>query len=193
MIPYQHEKLENAVCFFAHEHRKKTRHPLYQTYLYKYLALFDFGYLRKYGNAPLSLTYRAMPMGPVPDELYCHRNNPGMYKAFSLQEDASKGFLVAPRQVPDLDYFSPREVLFMNQLIEMYAQKYNTAGIMSEASHQDIKAWQRTFALQQNAIIDFSLEFDGDILSKPESKLTYPEEVYLVQKGLENCNSASAT
>ena len=35
MIPYQKEKIENAICFFANEHQKKTKHPLYQTFLYK--------------------------------------------------------------------------------------------------------------------------------------------------------------
>lgn len=193
MIPYQKEKMENAVCFFAHEHRKKTRHQLYQTFLYKYLALFDFGYLRKYGNPPLSLTYKAMPRGPVPMEIYGHRDDPALSEAFTLQEDASKNFLVIPRKTPDLDYFSQREVQFMHNLIEIYAQTYTTSRIMSDASHQEIKAWRKTYSRQQNAVIDFALEFDGDISTKPEENLTFPEEVYLVQKGLETCSSPSVT
>ena len=47
MIPYQKEKIENAICFFASEHQKKTKHPLYQTFLYKYLAFLDFESLRE--------------------------------------------------------------------------------------------------------------------------------------------------
>ena len=187
MIPYQKEKLENAVCFFAQEHYKKTRHRLYQTFLYKYLALFDFGHLKAYGKPALGLTYKAMKMGPVPVDLYERRDDPDWSTHFSFRKDENQNVMVVPKGSPDLDYFSRREIELMQRLIEIYGQGYVTTRIMSNASHLEILAWQRTFACQENAVIDFSLEFPGDVLTKPEHELTFPEEVYLVQKGLETC------
>jgi hypothetical protein len=69
-MPYQMEKIENAICFFAKEHQKKARKPLYQTFLYKYLAFLDFISLRETGQPALGLRYLAMEKGPVPIEIY---------------------------------------------------------------------------------------------------------------------------
>jgi hypothetical protein len=187
LIPYQKEKLENAVCFFATEHMRHTRHRLYQTFLYKYLALFDFGYLKAYGKPALGLTYQAMQMGPVPKELYERRHDKDLSERFAFQEDESGHMAVVTKKAPDLDYFSQREIELMNQLIEIYGQGYVTSRIMSDASHQAILAWQRTWAREKNAVIDFSLEFPENVFNKPEHQLTFPEEVFLVQKGLEHC------
>jgi hypothetical protein len=187
VIPYQKEKLENAVCYFAREHASHTRHRLYQTFLYKYLALFDFGYLRAYGKPALGLTYQAMQMGPVPKELYDRRDDQELSKCFSFQKDESGHLAVVVKTAPNLDYFSKREIELMNRIVEIYAQSYVTSRIMSDASHQDILAWRRTWARKQNAVIDFALEFPEDVFNKPEHQLTFPEEVFLVQKGLEHC------
>ena len=47
MIAYQKEKIENAVCFFASKHKEYTGKNLYQTSLFKYLALFEIEYLKE--------------------------------------------------------------------------------------------------------------------------------------------------
>ena len=73
MIPYQKEKFENAICFFASEHYKATRKALTQTYLYKYLALLDFRSIETTGKPVLGLEYMAMEKGPVPIKLYRER------------------------------------------------------------------------------------------------------------------------
>jgi hypothetical protein len=187
MIPYQKEKLDNAVCFFAKEHFKKTHHHLYQTFLYKYLALFEFGYLKAFGKTPLGLTYQAMPKGPVPKELYDHRDDPNLSNIFAFKKDEHQNLIVVPKTSPNLDYFSKREIDMINRLIEIYAQRYVTSRLMSDVSHEEILAWKRTWAKKQNAIIDFALEFPDDIFHKAEDGLTFPEEVFLVQKGLEHC------
>ena len=186
MIPYQKEKIENAICFFAKEHRKKTRQMLYQTFLFKYLALFDFGYLKKYGKPALGLTYQAMEKGPVPIEIYNKRMDEPWSNLFSFQEDQNK-FMIIPKGTPNLDYFSSREIKLMNTLIEIYAHQFINSKLMSDASHQEILAWKRTWQKKHNDYIDFSLEFSGNIFEKSEKDLTFPEEVYLTQKGLENC------
>ena len=187
MIPYQKEKLENAVCFFAKKHELHTKKRLYQTFLYKYLSLFDFGYLRTYGKPALGLTYQAMKNGPVPEELYKHRGDLDFSKKFKFQKDKDDNYFVVVKSEPDMDYLSKREIKLMNQLVEIYAQNYITAKIMSDASHEEILAWKRTWAQKKNAIIDFALEFPGDIFNKSEHQLTFPEEVFLTQKGLEHC------
>jgi len=194
MIPYQKEKLENAICFFASAHRKRTRAFLHQTFLYKYLALFDFGYLKKYGELPLELTYRAMERGPVPLEVYNRRADTDWSELFSFRQetvnaDGNICYVVIPssKKGPDMDYFSQREVKLMNVLIEIYAENYVTSKLMSDVSHAEILAWKRTWKTKQNGIIDYALEFPGDINQKKEPDLKFPEEVYLTQKGLENC------
>jgi len=187
MLPYQKEKIENAICFFTSEHYKKTKHYLYQTFLYKYLALFEFGYLKKYGKTPLNLKYRAMEKGPVPVEIYSKRTENNWSELFEFKKAADNNYIITPKNKPNLEYFSSREIKFMNELIEIYAQNYVTSKLMSDVSHETILAWVKTWNKEKNAFIDFSLEFSDDVLKKSESELTFPEEVYLTQKGLENC------
>jgi len=55
---------------------------------------------------------------------------------------------------------------------------------MSDASHQAIKAWKKTYQQNPNAIIDPIEEFDRDIKSVPENELSSQEEKYLIQRGL---------
>ncbi|GMO44423.1 MAG: hypothetical protein Pg6C_06280 [Treponemataceae bacterium] len=79
MLSYRKELIENAVLFFAQKHYQKTKKYLSQTVLYKYLAFFEFRYLKKAGDMPLELTYKAMQRGPVPMEIYENRDNPGYF------------------------------------------------------------------------------------------------------------------
>jgi hypothetical protein len=187
MIPYQKEKIDNAACFFASEHWRITKQHLCQTFLYKYLALFEFRYLRKYGNPPLGLTYKAMERGPVPMEIYGRRDDPDLSQCFAFQKGRGEERIVVLKGKPDLDYFSKREVALMKELVEIFGSSYVTSHIMSDASHQDILAWKRTWSKKPNAIIDFSLEFTENPLDKSEDQLTFPEEVFLIQQGFENC------
>ena len=46
MGAYQKEKTENAICFFASRHKEKTGKYLFQTSLYKDLALFEIEFLK---------------------------------------------------------------------------------------------------------------------------------------------------
>lgn len=180
MIPYRKEKIQNAIVFFAREHRKKTRKPLYQTYLYKYLAFLDFISLREIGRPALELIYKAMQRGPVPIEIYEKKEDTLLYR---FVKD-TLGEVVVPKNKPNMDFFSPYEIDLMHRLIEIYATTWITTDVMSDASHEDIAAWKRTYFKKPNTIIDFILEFDGDLLSKRENELTYPEEVYLTYRAM---------
>ena len=178
MIPYRKAKIQNAIVFFAREHRKKTRKPLYQTYLYKYLAFLDFISLREIGRPLLELIYKAMQRGPVPIEIYKEKADTPLYK-FVKNE---LGEIIVTNNKPNMDYFSSYEIELMYRLIEIYATSWMTTDVMSDASHEDIAAWRRTYYQNPNTIMDYILEFDGDLLSKKE--ITYPEEAYLTYRAI---------
>ncbi|MDO8723217.1 MAG: DUF4065 domain-containing protein [Syntrophales bacterium] len=184
MIPYQKEKIENAICFFASEHQKKTKNPLYQTFLYKYLAFLDFEILRETGRPCLGLTYKAMERGPVPMEIYGHLDEIKS-PLFESRRDQEDRRTIHPKSKPNLDYFSKKEICQMQRLIEIYAKIYIPAKLISDASHESILAWKKTWKNKKNGIIDYSSEFDANLSHKKEEDLTFPEESYLIYRALE--------
>jgi hypothetical protein len=184
MIPYQNEKIENAICFFANGHTHKTGKPLYQTFLYKYLAFLDFKSLEVTGQPSLGLTYIAMERGPVPKELFEKRDN-FETDLFVFQTNKEGQTIVKCKSSkPDLDYFSKFEIDVMKMLIEIYATTYLNTKMMSDASHEAIKAWRTTWSNKKNSIIDPSSTFSDNIFEKSEEELTHPEENFLIYKAL---------
>jgi recombinational DNA repair protein (RecF pathway) len=188
MLSYRKERIDNAIFFFAQNHYKKTKKHLSQTFLYKYLAFFEFRYLKAAGDMPLELTYKAMDHGPVPTEIYGNRDNPGYFSKVifePFQTKANKdGYWVKPKPNGkfESDYFAQAELEEMNNLIEMFAQQWVGAVEMSEASHQAIKAWEKTYSRERNANIDPIEEFDRDILAVPEETLHTEELKYLMHR-----------
>jgi len=188
MIPYQKEKTDNAICYFAFRHKEATGKNLSQTFLYKYLAFFEFEYLKKYGRLPLGLKYLAMEKGPVPIDIYGKRSayNTSCAAFKRISEDQ---YVVIAKAKPDMDYFSSAEIEEMSRLIQIYADEFVRAGDISDASHQEIAAWRKTYARKPNAPIDYESTFEGDIKSKPAEKLSPSEESYLIFKALEEASN----
>ncbi len=186
-IPYREEKIKNAVCFFAAEHEKRTRKPLSQTFLYKYLAFLDFGSLEKIGRPALGLIYKAMERGPVPPELYGQRDKL-KNECFSFVALEESKYIVKATGKPDLEYFSSFELQEMSRLIEIYADFFVKASDISEASHEVIRAWKKTWAKKPNSIINYDDAFSEDLLTKPDADLTFAEECYLLYKALEKAH-----
>jgi uncharacterized phage-associated protein len=184
MIAYQKEKIENAITFFAARHKKATRKPLSQTFLYKYLAFLDFTSLEETGRPALGLRYKAMERGPVPIGIYSKREDLKT-PVFEFRKVGETQFVVMPKQDPNLDYFSRYEIDLMDRLIEIYADVFVRAGDISEASHQEIRAWKKAWDKQPNSIIDYELTFNNGFLFKQEDQLTLAEENYLIYKGIE--------
>ena len=188
MLSYRKERIDNAILFFAQNHYKKTKRYLSQTFLYKYLAFFEFRYLKAAGDMPLELTYKAMDHGPVPMEIYDNRENPSYFSKVifePFQTKANKdGYLVKPKpnEKFDPDYFAEAELEEMNNLIDMFAQQWVGTPEISEASHQAIKAWKKTYSRQRNANIDPIEEFDRDILAVHEETLHTEELKYLMRR-----------
>ena len=121
-----------------------------------------------------------MKRGPVPIEIYDTKVDTHLY-CFIKDEI---GEFVTSKDKPNMDYFSDYEVELMQRLIEIYATTWMTTNVMSDASHEDIKAWQRTWYSKPNTIIEYALEFDGDTYQKNEDELSFPEEVFLTHKAL---------
>ena len=186
MPAYQKERLENTLLFFSQEHYKKTKRYPSQTVLYKYLAFFEFRYLEKTGIMPLELRYRAMKNGPVPIEIYDKRDQTGAFSTVEFEQIETKAghpaYIVKPNGKFNPDYFSDAELEEMGGLIEMFAQQWVGANVMSDASHEAILAWRKTFKKQANAIIDPIDDFERDILSLPSESLNSTEERFLTHR-----------
>lgn len=177
-IAYQKEKIENAICFFAKEHQKKTRSPLYQTYLYKYLAFLDLNSVKETGRPALGLTYQALERGPVPIEIY--REN--IASECFQKKRYGENFVFISSGEPDLSYFSKYETKSMLRLIEIFADKFVKSKEISEASHQDIPAWRKT---KKNKFIKYESQFEDDLKSKPSKKLSMAEEGFLIYEAIQ--------
>lgn len=187
MIAYQKEKTENAICYFAFRHKEATGKVLPQTFLYKYLALFEFEYLKKYGRPPLGLRYLAMERGPVPIDIYSKRANYST-ACVAFKRLSENHFAVISKAKPDMAYFSSAEIEEMSRLVQIYADEFMRAGDISDASHEVIAAWRKTYSKKPNAPIDYKSEFDDDIERKPPENLTPAEENYLIFKALEEAS-----
>ncbi|MDR1203087.1 MAG: SocA family protein [Tannerellaceae bacterium] len=188
MIAYQKERINHTMLFFAQEHRKKTRHDLSQTVLYKYLAFFEFRYLKSYGEMPLELNYKAMEHGPVPIEIYANRETKNYFTLVSF-EPKGNGFIIKPKGKFNPDYFAETELKEMRNLIEIFAQQWVGAAVMSNASHKHIRAWRITHKEHPNKIINPIDEFDRNILEISEEELTPQEERYLTHKAIKEFSS----
>jgi uncharacterized phage-associated protein len=187
MIAYQKKKVENAICYFANEHKRRTRKPLYQIYLFKYLAFLDFDCLKETGRPSLALEYLAMKKGPVPIEIYNQRDSKksGCFEFRRISEDR---YIVEPKGNPDLAYFSPFEISRMKRLIEIFADRFVSSNEMSEASHEEIRAWRVAWKRKENSLIKFEDEFDPDVLVKDAKDLTPAEEAFQIYNGIEQAS-----
>jgi len=191
MIPYKDQKIENAIAYFVKEYYKKTRKPLYQTFLYKFLAFLDFDSIKTTGEPALELSYKALERGPVPVELYEKKlfRDSNMY---SVIVDGNKTSYKPKNHDVNLDYFSNYEISEMNRLIEIYAERYVKANDISESSHKEIIAWKKTWESNQNSLIKYEDEFSEDIYSKDPETMTNAEEYFLIKHAIEervNANS----
>jgi len=142
--------------------------------------------LKKNGDMPLELTYKAMEHGPVPMEIYNNRDNSSFFSKVIFEPSQTKNgksmYLIKPNGTFDPDYFATAELEEMNNLIDMFAQQWVGATEISEASHQNIKAWEKTYSRQPNANIDPIEEFDRDITAVPEDALHTEELKYLMRR-----------
>lgn len=193
MKVYSKERIDNAIAFFVHEHYHKTKKPLSQTKLWKYLSYFEIGMVQKTGVPPLELEYTAWERGPVPVQL---RNaiiekeyNNDLIHVLTEKKEGKTFINICPKKNTDyiLDYFSENEIEEMFRLIDIFSDPTVTANDMSDASHETFPSWRRAWRKRGNKSshpMDLSEEFPGDIRTKEESKLNLQEENYLAFESL---------
>ena len=190
MIAHREEKLNNAICFFALEHKKKSGKDLTQTYLYKYLAFLDFLSVKEYGVPAVDLCYRAMARGPVPIELYNNRDHleTPLYEFIAQEKNI---YIVRSKDKPNMDYFSDFELDLMSRLVEQYAKESSRTDEISAASHELLEAWKQTYKKNKNGIVDYRLTFESDRKRKDSGKRSRAEEnliTYLTMKSSARCS-----
>lgn len=193
MKVYRKERIDNAISFFVHEHYHKTKKPISQTKLWKYLSYFEIGMVKKTGVPPLELEYTAWEHGPVPVNLRKaiieNAYKPDPVKIIIENKDGKNFITLCPEKNTDydLDFFSENEIEEMFHLIEIFADKFVKASDMSEASHQSFSSWRRAWKKRDSNNchpMDLSEEFPGDIRTKDDSKLNLQEENYLAFESL---------
>jgi uncharacterized phage-associated protein len=193
MKVYSKERIDNAIAFFVHEHYHKTKKPLPQTKLWKYLAYFELDMVKKTGVPPLELEYTAWERGPVPVQLreaiIKKTYIPESVQTIIENKEGKTFITFCPDKKSDynLDYFSENEIEELFRLIDIFADVFVTADDMSESSHKDFSSWRRAWKKRGNKssyTMDLSEEFPGDIRTKDESKLKLQEENYLAFESL---------
>ena len=125
-----------------------------------------------------------MKRGPVPIEIYNKRDS---YRTncFEFRKAGEDKYVIAAKGRPDLSYFSPYEISMMKRLIEIFAERFLTSNELSEASHEEIKAWRKAWSRKENSSIRFEEEFDVNPTLKDPKDLSPAEETFLIYKGIE--------
>lgn len=186
LIDYKQQKLDNAICYLASEHVKRAEKPAYQTYVYKYLAMFDFQILQKTGKPALDIEYEAYERGPVPKRLYASRHEHKGH-CYTLKPEGENSIIIQPSQRANLDCFSELEIEVMNSILDEFAHPWITTDILNEASHE-IRAWQAAWA-RRGDMGKVPMSYDDSFSAlneKEEAQLTPEEETYLTFKALKN-------
>ena len=188
MRAYSKEILENVIAYIAQEYPKTAKKELYQTMLYKILALYDFRILRETGRPSLDLKYLAMDHGPVPKELFSNWDKCGFQKVSHASKidkvSGKEQITISAVEEPDLDYISEYEKEILDELLGRYARPSVNTAQVSRIAHKEIKSWDKKYKENPNAVIDKLDEFPG-VLEKEENKLSYIEEVALLNRALE--------
>lgn len=174
MRAYQEQIFNNTICYIATEYKKRARRPLFQTMLYKIMAMYDFRVLREMGRPALEIEYKAMDRGPVPTQLY---NKEIKNDKFKMTKGDGNKVTVEAVGKADLDYISEKEREILDGVIEILGEA--NAQMASDASHEDIRSWKKKYDQNRNGIMDYADEFAENINAKSESELTDAERNFL--------------
>jgi hypothetical protein len=187
MIPFQMEKIENAIAYLASEYRKRRGYWPFHVWIYKVLALLDFASLRKRGTPFLGLEYDAMERGPVPTKFYYVVGNGIPYNGekFNIIPSSKGKARVISTEDYDLDIFSGLEIEDMDSMLDRFAvNSKDEIDILVHATHKEIRSWNVAWNSAQSSgrsrmPMSWKDEFDG-IFDKHESELTPEEERFVV-------------
>lgn len=195
LSPFYWEKLENAILYFAREFKKHTHRYMTQTYLYKFLSFLDEAHIKTMGETAFNLEYKALEKGPVPIKLYENIKSiqSNKFKVFNIPGKTGLFIKSAERVSFNPDYFADFELDEMKKLIFIFADSSVKSFHISEATHENIKAWgvawyQKKKPGQKAVDMDWSDTFDG-IHNKPFEELKHQEEHLLTIEAFKKMES----
>ena len=181
-IDYSQEKLGNAIVYFV----SNTKH-CHTLKLFKLLNFLDFEHYRQSGMPVTKLTYKALPKGPVPTELYTYFNDPTnlIHQYIDINEikdDADEKVLlreIKPKVKFDSQYFSNRELEIMDRLVLFFNEIQ--ANDMSEFSHDPKQPWRKVYKRGEGEgeIIPLELARDSTPIVKGEETIGEDEMTFL--------------
>jgi hypothetical protein len=146
LVNRHREKLINAMKYFI----ANTRY-CHTLKLFKLLNFLDFEHYRQTGSTVTGLTYRALPKGPVPTELFAELRKgpkPDLAHEIEIKQVVDEADAVLRRELKNLrpfdsKHFSKREMKIMNRLVEFF--KEVQAEDMSRVSHARKMPWGQVF------------------------------------------------
>lgn len=133
------KKLAHVIAFFD------ERMCLYKTKLNKLLFYADFGYYKKTGYSITGVSYRAIPLGPVPasfDKLLIRLSDDDFIAVSQepINDTGNYGDLIKSCISYDASLFEPDEEMILTEVASKFKDLY--AKQMVELSHQE-KAWEQ--------------------------------------------------
>jgi len=132
-------KLANVIAFFS------ERMGLFKTKLNKLLFYTDFGYYKKTAYSMTGLTYRAIPLGPVPAQYDILFNKLSEDNLININQElindtGNYGDLIKSCISFDASLFDLEEQTFLEEVATKFMDYY--AKQMVDLSHQE-KAWEQ--------------------------------------------------
>ena len=135
--------LENIICYIVNEWKRITKKNIYQTHLYKILAIYDFRVLKRLGYPDLNIKYVAMVNGPVPIDIYDGKIKSEKFEIKGIGMDTQK-IVIAKSYNKDLDFITDKEKKILDDVISIFSlPEYRQSKFLIEASHEEILAWQK--------------------------------------------------
>lgn len=181
----ERKKLNMAIAFFAKNHSERVGRPLYQTYLYKYLAFVDQQVLKATGHPAFNIDYKALPQGPVPPFLYENPENQRTEEyEFREDYDSTHGgkMVVTYLKKIDFDYFSKKESQILQQVLNRLSHDFMSTSEISEKSHEEIISWQKAYKNKTGSIMNWADELELDTVS--DDQLSLVQESFLYREAL---------
>lgn len=195
MGAYSKQRLEQLVGLAASEFEAARGVPMPQTYLWKFLAYFEFSMLAQTGDMPLGLEYEAMKNGPVPTPEYdmtlklnSFVSTVDVIDAGEIDGKSRRDFRAKAGFDFEEEYFSDNELDRIERLIKLlWDQRFRTrhASMLAHWTSRAWKeAWKKSTGPEDRIPINNSDTFP-EIENKRFEELSLPEERFVVGRLLD--------
>ncbi len=182
IIDHQRENLLNAVVYFV----RNTKH-CHTLKLLKLLNFLDFEHYRQTGKTVTGLSYKALPMGPVPVDFLEELKNPPADLALTinivehindLNGQIARRDLKARKKFNE-QFFTKREIKIMERLALFFSDLQ--ADDMSEFSHEPKLPWRKVYRKGKGAgeVIPYELAFESYPFIKEQEAINLEDLAWL--------------